>query len=269
LGFRRLQLNQVNTCPTTLQLVCSIKGMFMCYQEQAKLIKLLQGPLLIATLLFLLMLIMPQDNMHQAPRTTECRKTSQNDQFNLSGCPSSFKSAYIYRASDYNLLWCKVPKAGSTSWIENFLTLADVDPEALDQDMKHKSIRAYYPELINLDKMKELSSNSISFMIVRHPLERFLASYIDKQDNWVFELGSWPEFVENMLQIPVHNWNEHWAPIHTLCPPCIRYDIVARMETFEKDSAYIINRAGLSHLLHVPWSNKKSPGSCCCLQAGL
>ena len=157
----------------------------------------------------------------------------------------------------------------------------------------------------------------------RHPLERFLASYIDKQGNWKLGVGnlSWTQFVEKMLRTPVHNWNEHWAPIHTLCPPCIRsttwikilnifvkvantasqnlalsshffcmlsqswhptlsplydvlnhtnwmyifwtffsatihwthdhtphshtmhrYDIVARMETFEKDSAYIINR---------------------------
>ena len=30
----------------------------------------------------------------------------------------------------------QVPKAGSTSWVENFLTLADADPEALDQGMK-------------------------------------------------------------------------------------------------------------------------------------
>ena len=47
----------------------------------------------------------------------------------LSGCPLSFNSAFIYRAPNHNLLWCKVPNQmpnspcvnqikGSKSWLD-------------------------------------------------------------------------------------------------------------------------------------------------------
>merc|ERR1711962_1734011 len=111
--------------------------------------------------------------------------------------------------------------------------------------------------------MQELSNSSLSFMVVKHPLERFPASYIDKRGSWDLGVGnrSLSQFVDHMLNKPVDSWKEHWAPIHTLCPPCVRYEIIARMETFFEDSEYIIERAGLSDVLHVHWSNKKGTGS--------
>ena len=64
-------------------------------------------------------------------------------------------------------------------------------------------------------------------------------------------------FVETMLGMPVEKWDQHWAPIHRLCPPCAGFHAVARMETFSDDSQYIIQMAGLSHILEVPWRNEK------------
>ena len=60
-----------------------------------------------------------------------------------------------------------------------------------------------------------------------------------------------------MLRIPVEKWDQHWAPMHRLCPPCAGFHAVARMETFTDDSQYIIQMAGLSNLLEVPWRNEK------------
>ena len=64
---------------------------------------------------------------------------------------------------------------------------------------------------------------------LRHPLDRFLASYIDKlelgDEAWARETFgnlSWPRFVDRMLETRSESWNEHWAPIHQMCPPCIR-----------------------------------------------
>ena len=64
-----------------------------------------------------------------------------------------------------------------------------------------------------------------------HPLDRFLASYLDKIEpgtngyyNGMFGRPEWPQFVDLMLRKRGggDGWDEHWAPITSLCPPCIR-----------------------------------------------
>ena len=64
----------------------------------------------------------------------------------------------------------------------------------------------------------------------RHPLDRFLASYLDKIEpgtnnyyNGIFGRPSFPQFVDVMLKKPGEGWDEHWAPISSLCPPCLRW----------------------------------------------
>ena len=62
-------------------------------------------------------------------------KHCANDAYNDGNCPPLI--AYMqHMVMMSSLTWLQVPKAGSTSWVENFLILADVDPAALDQGMK-------------------------------------------------------------------------------------------------------------------------------------
>ena len=48
---------------------------------------------------------------------------------------------YIYWSRENSLTWCKVPKAGSSTWTFNFLKLAGVDPKS----HIHKALRDHYP----------------------------------------------------------------------------------------------------------------------------
>lgn len=50
---------------------------------------------------------------------------------------------YIYWSRAHSLTWCKVPKAGSSTWTFNFLKLAGVkDPKT----KIHKALRDHYPK---------------------------------------------------------------------------------------------------------------------------
>lgn len=41
--------------------------------------------------------------------------------------------------------------------------------------------------------------------------------------------------------------NRHWSPIYLLCRPCnVRYDVVAKIESFAKDMKYILNHSEVS-----------------------
>lgn len=53
-------------------------------------------------------------------------------------------------------------------------------------------------------------------------------------------------------------FDEHWSPIYTFCTPCsINYTLIAKMETFQRDSEYIIRQAGLETLLLDKLPHKK------------
>ena len=93
----------------------------------------------------------------------------------------------------------------------------------------------------------------------RHPLDRFLASYLDKIEpgtnnyyNGIFGRPSFPQFVDVMLKKPGEGWDEHWAPISSLCPPCVRWG-----------SQHIITRLLLSTANHqIVALNRQSSDYC-------
>jgi hypothetical protein len=48
----------------------------------------------------------------------------------------------MYWSKRNSLVWCKVPKAGSSTWTYNFLKLAGVSPRT----QIHKVLRDHYPK---------------------------------------------------------------------------------------------------------------------------
>ena len=144
---------------------------------------------------------------------------------------------FLYWSPTHNLAWCKVPKAGSSSWVANFFKLAEAKQGRTlvptGQDAPHLGLRKHFP-MVKKSDLSTIANSSLLFMVVRHPLDRFLASFRDKIEkgnntyyNGIFGTPSWPTFVDQMLGTPAASWDEHWAPMHLLCPPCARsLDIV-------------------------------------------
>lgn len=186
---------------------------------------------------------------------------------------------------EYNLMWCKVPKAASTSWLYAFLNLAQVPQSQIPEDNGlglHAFLREKYP-LLTKNLFKKLITQSIKFLVVRHPFERLMSAYVDKlesysrdveyrggyyyamyghdivasyrakykqkfPDNPLFERKepSFVEFVEYLIETPLDKYDEHWKPIFVLCPPChFNFDIIVKMETFKRDTEFLLNQRGL------------------------
>lgn len=56
-------------------------------------------------------------------------------------------------------------------------------------------------------------------------------------------------FLINQNKIGKH-FDEHWSPIYRFCTPCsINFTLIAKVETFQRDTEYIIRQTGLETLL--------------------
>ncbi|KAK7073208.1 hypothetical protein SK128_020864 [Halocaridina rubra] len=77
----------------------------------------------------------------------------------------------------YDLIWCPVFKAGSTTWMKNLLLLGG---ETRFNGSLHQRASKLYPVPTSPQRQKNLLEKSLKFMIVRHPFERLLSAYRDK-----------------------------------------------------------------------------------------
>lgn len=60
------------------------------------------------------------------------------------------------------------------------------------------------------------------------------------------------EFIQFLITSHKNNdtFNEHWAPIYQFCTPCtVNFTLIAKVETLDRDSDFIIRQAGLETLL--------------------
>lgn len=87
--------------------------------------------------------------------------------------------------------------------------------------------------------------------------------YLNFMRNFFLQKTSGPtfrEFVTFLVNSYKNNqhFDEHWTPIYTFCTPCsINYTLIAKVETFRRDSEYIIRQAGLETLLLNKLPEKK------------
>lgn len=188
---------------------------------------------------------------------------------------------------EHGLMWCKVPKAASTSWLHAFLKLANVPEHLVPEDNGmglHAFLRDKYP-LLSKNLNKQFMSKSVKFMVVRHPFERIISAYTDKLHSYTRDLKyrggyyyamygadivkmfrpkyqerfpknplfmrkepSFVEFVEYLVGTPVSKYDEHWRPMFLLCPPChFKFDVIVKMETFDRDTEFILSQRNLEN----------------------
>ncbi|XP_042871543.1 carbohydrate sulfotransferase 11-like [Penaeus japonicus] len=197
---------------------------------------------------------------------------------------------------EYNLLWCNVFKAASSTWFWNFNLLAGYTEKELigAKAAAVEMARRRYPRL-SINKVKDiLGSHSppISFMITRHPFLRLVSAYRNKilagnaiytplfatiyrkykdlgppvarrtKDGTLARRGispSFSQFVQYILdeEAKGKTLDMHWIPQSRFCTPCLaNFSIYAKVETLDEDGNHIIFSSGINHVIKPKTINR-------------
>lgn len=200
-----------------------------------------------------------------------CRRTLSAE--DLARAPNSKEFLISGR---FNLVWCNVFKAASSTWLFNFLLMAGFTEKDLQKSSSSpvELARKQAYARPSQDELRAALENpgATSFLIVRDPFERLLSAYRDKiestkqkfyrtlrcqiQQKAVQRRGTrdcqptFPEFVDYLLEERAkgHAPNEHWAPYYSFCSPCqVAFDYVLRFESLPQEEAFLVAKVpGLS-----------------------
>lgn len=161
-----------------------------------------------------------------------------------------------------NLNYCKVPKTGSTFWMQVFLTLKKI--RSVEDAFGNKRNQYHKIVMNKTSTLHPVSSNDVIFHVTRNPYSRLYSAYIDKIYlpafwNLTQEINEkngkecsrsvrFGEFLEYIMKEEVQN--RHWQPVSKLFGSCrIPHNVISKQETFNSDVRFILNQLFISGLL--------------------
>ncbi|XP_077978808.1 carbohydrate sulfotransferase 9-like [Glandiceps talaboti] len=190
----------------------------------------------------------------------------------------------MYVDDKYKILYCPIHKVATANWRRVLMVLAG-DVENVTQVGKehYNTYYAKHRQLHSYPREQQIFrlANYTKFMIVRHPLERLISAYRDKFE-FGREHGEWyylkdiasnilywnkPEslntqkihnvtfrdLVKFIITHPNNVLDMHWERYHKLCRPCeIKYDIIGKYETLERDSNHILEKVHADDVIKFP-----------------
>ena len=191
---------------------------------------------------------------------------SKNDDFKK--CE---KIATILTDKRRHLLYCHVPKVGSTFWsrvLDIIIRNRNISNpfDIADQYVKRNV-------MLNIGNHEINTTDWIKFLFVRNPYERLLSAYLDKfvSPNKLFYYGgryivrnyrqnanyksracghdvSFEEFITAVLSQNFHDG--HWCPIYKLCRlNHIQYSHIGKMETFTQDTQLVLREIDTRNII--------------------
>ncbi|XP_069186249.1 carbohydrate sulfotransferase 11 isoform X3 [Procambarus clarkii] len=186
-----------------------------------------------------------------------------------------------------HILYCYVPKVACTNWKRILLMLIGgtnfTEPFSIPADSVHR--KNVFTKLGDLEpqEIRHRLHTYTKFLFVRHPIERVLSAFRNKfEKNYTsssyfkkrfgvkiikkYRKGIDPsevpanghgvkfsEFVSYLIDSKADQFNEHWAPMSSICHPCsVRYQFIGKYETLAEDSEYILRQVGAPPSLHFP-----------------
>ncbi|XP_045501939.1 carbohydrate sulfotransferase 11 isoform X1 [Colias croceus] len=202
-------------------------------------------------------------------------------------------SAWEYLINrQYHVIWCNIFKAASTSWMYNFNLMANYTAAFLNRtkEVPLELARKRYARP-TVEMLRKAQGDSLTFLIVRHPLERLASAYNDKI------VHAWPKsFHDKMGQRIIKKYRKatdsrpapterypvfeefvsyildeakarrvldmHWTPYTNFCTPCkFNFDIILKFETLDEDQRFLIQMARLQDIIKPEWRNSGKGGT--------
>ena len=174
-----------------------------------------------------------------------------------------------------NILWCQIPKTGSTTYIDAYNKIARMYGRGNYGRLgKQHSDRERVKKMLSFNdgnKDQILARTPLIFAVVRHPYERLVSAYADFTDKprskhelkGTFQVG----LNISLLQLPLLQdflkeqvlgktadcnvteycrINPHWNSLNNLCSFCsLNFTGISKMETFDEDYLHM-SRCGKS-----------------------
>ncbi|XP_061164449.1 carbohydrate sulfotransferase 10-like [Saccostrea echinata] len=161
-----------------------------------------------------------------------------------------------------NINYCKVPKCGSTFWMQVFLVLNKL--KNVTEIFGEKRSSQHIIPMTQISTWNSLSGSDVIFHVTRNPYSRLYSAYIDK----IFLPGfsklasdinkmngkscnksvSFEEFLKFILADFLYE--SHWQPISSMCASCsVPYNVISKQETFNTDVHFILDQLNISNLL--------------------
>ena len=188
---------------------------------------------------------------------------------------SKESKGHFYVSHEKRLLYCSVPKIASTNWKRIILLfegkIKSLTENAKDQIHTLPQIRLF--SMLSNGEVRHVLKNYLKFFIARHPFERLVSAYRNKfadnntyfertfgahilrlyrknLTNIEYESGKGVTFKEFIYWIiDKHVFDAHWAPVFSLCFPCLLpFDFIGKMETLVEDSEEILSLIGAQNV---------------------
>ncbi|XP_063385983.1 carbohydrate sulfotransferase 13 [Cydia fagiglandana] len=232
--------------------------------------------------------LLTRDKFMEVNARMEARRRFLRSECSRLGLDSSRNKAYAWEYlinRQYHVIWCNIFKAASTSWMYNFNLMANYTAAFLDKtkEVPLGLARKKYARP-SVEMVKKAQLDSISFLIVRHPLERLASAYNDKiahawpksfHDKMGYRIiqkyrkkkspdaphsphPMFEEFVSYVLDEAraKRTLDMHWTPYTDFCTPCkFDFDVVLKFETLDEDQRYLIQLARLQDVVKPEWRN--------------
>ncbi|XP_068210623.1 carbohydrate sulfotransferase 11-like [Palaemon carinicauda] len=203
----------------------------------------------------------------QEERKSAINKTcSSFDKKELTATMYAIKGSRQYLLYDdcHKAIYCSIPKVAKTSWSKAWMLLSrmtfnvtGINAQKVEEAFKDKTMK----DILHKENLKYRLANYKKIIVVRNPMERLMAVYLDltkkvsigagvlrtvKKTRPTATVGdiTWPEFVNYIIREGVID-HQQFLPFEDVCHPCaIDYDFVVKLETFQEDSDNVVELIG-------------------------
>ncbi|XP_039759489.1 carbohydrate sulfotransferase 11 isoform X2 [Pararge aegeria] len=232
--------------------------------------------------------LLPRDKFLEVGARMDARRDYLRSECSRLGLDGTGHKAYAWEYlinRQYHVIWCNIFKAASTSWMYNFNLMANYTAAFLDRtkEVPLELARKKYARP-TVEMIRKAQGDSITFLIVRHPLERLASAYNDKI------VHAWPKSFHDQMgrriikkyrkagtkPVPTERYpvfeefvsyvldearvkrslDMHWTPYSDFCTPCkFNFDVILKFETLDEDQRFLIQMARLHEVIKPEWRN--------------